>query len=121
MTLNDLVQTSVQVTATASRLQKTALLADALRRFSAAERTIGVGYLVGLLRQGRLGVGPALLARLRETPPAADSDLTLGEIDTAFAEVAQLRGAGMAARRRERLAQLYARAPRPGRRISRGC
>ena len=91
MTLNDLVETSVHVAATASRLQKTALLADALRRFSAAEREIGVGYLVGILRQGRLGVGPALLARL-----------------------AQLRGAGMAALHRERLAQLYAHATAAG-------
>lgn len=114
MTLNDLVLISAQLAATASRLQKTALLADALRRFSAAEREMGVGYLVGVLRQGRLGVGPALLARLRETPPATDSDLTLGEVDNVFAEVAQLRGAGMAARRRERLARLYARATAAG-------
>ena len=114
MTLNDLVQTSMHVAATASRLQKTALLADALRRFSAVEREIGVGYLVGILRQGRLGVGPALLARLHETPPAADSGLTLGEVDAAFAEVAQMRGAGTASSRRERLMRLYARATAAG-------
>ena len=55
--LADLVQISARVAATPGRLEKTQLLADALRRAPPDEASLVVHYLAGTLPQGRLGVG----------------------------------------------------------------
>lgn len=110
VTLTELVEASRGVAASTSRRHKIERLAATLRQLGAAERGIGTGYLVGTLRQGRLGIGPAVLAQLRTIPPAATSALTLADVDAAFAAVAQLQGPGANAERRARLAALYARA-----------
>src|SRR5688572_31550022 len=41
-----------------SRLKKIDLLKDCLRQFAPDEVETGVGYLIGALRQGRIGLGP---------------------------------------------------------------
>jgi DNA ligase-1 len=109
--LADLVRASSAVAATASRREKVALLAAALRRLAPEEAAAGVGWLAGELRQGRIGVGGAALrAAFAAAPPAAAPSLTIAEVDAAFERVAAARGAGSAAERRRRLGALRARA-----------
>lgn len=110
MRLADLVHTSELLTATASRLRKVAGLADFLRRLRVDERPLGVGYLAGRLPQGRIGLGPALLADMADVPAAVEPSLDLHDVDRAVTEIAAMAGTGSAARRRERLGALYARA-----------
>ena len=72
----DLVSSSQRVAETASRNAKTSLLAAFLRRLAPEEIPIGVAYLSGETRQGRSGVGYALLRDaagcFRATPQVAD-------------------------------------------------
>ncbi|HEX2658827.1 MAG TPA: ATP-dependent DNA ligase [Polyangia bacterium] len=112
MQLAEVVETSRQVAETRSRLEKTDRLAALLRRLPPPLVSVGVSYLAGDLPQGRLGVGYALLGRLRGggVAPAPQSSLGLAEIDATFTAVKDARGAGSAARRNDLLGQLFGRA-----------
>lgn len=109
MQLAELVRTGREVAATASRLEKVALLADLLRALAREEVETAVAFLGGEPRQGRLGVGWKL-AREALGVPAAEPSLALLEVDRAFEALAGLSGKGSAAARRERLGALFARA-----------
>ncbi|HET9953472.1 MAG TPA: ATP-dependent DNA ligase, partial [Polyangiaceae bacterium] len=61
MLLARLVSTSASVSATRSRLEKVALLAECIRQLSPEEKVLGIAYLCGELPQGKLGVGFASL------------------------------------------------------------
>src|ERR1044072_502542 len=61
MNLDQLVITSSRIAATRARNEKIALLSDLLRRLEPHEVPIGVAYLSGHLRQGRIGIGWAAL------------------------------------------------------------
>jgi DNA ligase-1 len=104
MLLEPLVITSQQVAATKSRRAKIALLGGCLAQLSPSEIPIGVAFLSGEPRQGRIGIGYAALRALT-APPAQASSLTLELIDTALDRIAAIKGAGAAG---ERLAQLGA-------------
>ena len=86
----ELAAVSGQVGATRSRSAKVEALAECLRALAddaeSEALAAGVCFLAGRLRQGRLGVGPATVRRLRELPAAATSSLTVGDIDRALAE-----------------------------------
>ena len=110
MRLAEIVATSAQVAGTRSRLAKTALLADCIRRLPPALVEVGVAYLAGDLPQGKLGVGYAALARLRGGATAAESTLELGEVDAAFTAIKAEAGAGSVDRRFARLSALLQRA-----------
>lgn len=110
MRLNDIVQTSLVLSTTSSRLRKVESLAQLLRRLPVPERSLGVNYLVGKLPQGRIGLGPALLNELRGIPSVSESSVTLADADRTFAEIATVSGAGATARRRALLGGLFARA-----------
>jgi DNA ligase 1 len=111
MRLSDLVRVSGAVARTGGRLEKIALLADALRALTPDEREIGVAWLQGELPGGRIGIGwAALRAALAAAPPAPAPSLTVREADAALAEIGALRGSGSAARRSRRLAALLGRA-----------
>lgn len=110
MKLQALVQASREVGATRSRKQKTGRLATLLRQLDPDEVAIGVSYLAGVLPQGRIGLGPAILHELGDAPTAAAASLTLREVDEALEAVARTRGAGSSAARKERLGRLFARA-----------
>ncbi|HYX92391.1 MAG TPA: ATP-dependent DNA ligase [Myxococcaceae bacterium] len=111
MLLADVVQTSRALAATRSRLAKVALLAETLRRLPPEEIAIGVSWLVGSLRQGRIGIGGALLRdAMRDAPAAGAALLELREVDAAFSALASLAGAGSAMERRRSLSALLARA-----------
>ena len=112
MRLGELVDTSSQVGATRSRLEKMDRLATLVRRLPAPLVAAGVSYLSGELPQGRLGVGYATLSALRrgDTPPALEATLSLDEVDAAFSAIRTARGAGAAGRRAELLGGLFVRA-----------
>ena len=105
----ELAVTSKTVGATRSRSAKVGALAECLRALADDDEpealAAGVCFLAGRLRQGRLGVGPAAVRRLRELPAAAASSLTVGEVDRALADFAVQRP-----RRAERLQPLVRRA-----------
>lgn len=109
--LATLVATSRQVAESASRREKTRLLADTLRTMSATELELSVLYLSGEIRQGRIGIGPAAL-RANVTAAAASPGLDILAMDSAFAALSTVRGSGSTARRAEILQALFARATR---------
>jgi DNA ligase-1 len=114
----DLAAVSVAVGETRSRKRKAELLGDALRRLSPEEVEPGVAFLSGELRQRRTGVG---WAALRDLPvPAAEPSLQVGEIDAAFALIAELSGPGSQTARRDAMAALFARATAPEQALLRG-
>src|SRR5258708_642779 len=97
---------------TSGRLEKVGLLADLMRRTPPAEIPILVGFLTGSARQGRMGVGGALLSSMRDVPPAAAPSLELADVDAAFDRLAAASGAGSSAARADLLRQLLGRATR---------
>ncbi|GGR31373.1 ATP-dependent DNA ligase [Agromyces mediolanus] len=109
MLLAELVETTEAVGATRSRLQKRAALAALLRRLPEDEVVPAVGILLGRLRQGRIGVGWRGW-QTASAPPAAESTLSLAELDDAFDRLAALGGPGSAAERTALLRELTGRA-----------
>jgi DNA ligase-1 len=112
MRLWEVVETSAAVTRTTSRLEKVGLLAALLSRTPAEAIEVVVGALSGEIRQGRIGVGAALLSSMREIPPAAEAELDVCEVDASFDRLAAATGPGSAETRAERLGQLFGRATR---------
>jgi len=108
--LRDLVDTSIRLGATRSRLEKTRLLADLLRRTRGPEILIAVDYLSGVLPQGRIGIGGALLASAFAGGAAERPTLELAEVDAAFERIRGISGGGSQAARRAELDRLFARA-----------
>src|SRR3954471_24863948 len=117
MRLGELVETSQQVGATRSRLEKVDRLAVLIRRLPPPLVSVGVAYLSGELPAGRLGVGYAALHDLRhaDTPPAPAPSLSLDEVEGVFSEIKAARGPGAAGRRAALLGALLARAAEPER------
>ena len=110
--LADVVAASAQVAATSARTAKIATLADLLRSLDPAEVPVVVGFLSGLPRQGRVGVGYRMVSGL-EVEPAAAPSLTVADLDRLITEVEAATGSGSAAGRRELLAALLRRATEP--------
>jgi DNA ligase 1 len=107
--LVDLVSASKAVTETPARSRKVAILSEFLQRLEADEVPIAVGFLTGVPRQGRVGVGYSTIYGIR-TSPAEEPTLSVGELDAAIASVLEIRGSGSAARRRELLEGVLGRA-----------
>jgi DNA ligase-1 len=107
--LADVVDASERVAATASRSRKIAILAELLRSLDADEVPIAVGFLSGVPRQGRVGVGYATVYGV-EVTPAAESSVTVGDLDRLIADIQAATGSGSATRRRQLLGDLLARA-----------
>ena len=103
-----LVDASVRVAQTSSRLGKRDAIADCLRGAQGDEVEIAVAYLSGETRQGRIGIGYAALAALRGAH-AAQPGLTLREVDAAFGRIAATAGKGAAAERTALLRALFER------------
>jgi DNA ligase-1 len=111
MTLLEVVEAWRRVGATRSRLEKIAALAELLRRARPDEVPTIASWLVGELRQGRMGLGPSLLQSAGAAAPAADSpSLLVEEADAAFTAIRDITGAGSAGERRRVLAGLLGRA-----------
>jgi DNA ligase 1 len=107
--LAEVVRASREVTGTSSRSRKVAILAELLRGLDRSEVAVAVGFLAGLPRQGRVGVGWSTIYGI-ERAPAAEPSLTIEELDRAIAEVQQATGGGSAARRKAILRELLGRA-----------
>jgi len=112
MRLGDVVSVSSSVAATPGRLEKISRLADVLRRAPPDELPILIPFLSGATRQGRIGIGGALLGTLRDVPAADAPSLELAEVDAAFDLIAAAAGTGSASVRADRLRQLLGRATR---------
>ncbi|MBX5463139.1 MAG: ATP-dependent DNA ligase [Steroidobacteraceae bacterium] len=106
--LAELVATSQRVGATSARLSKVRELANGLRALEPDEIETAVQYLSGELPQGRFGVSYAMLQAAPQVPSASAPTLQIAETDRRLAEIAQLRGAGSAARRAAALSELFA-------------
>ena len=112
MQLDTLVATSAAVAATRSRLKKVGLLSDCLRQLDATETRPGVCYLMGVLPQGRIGLGHAGMNGIR-VEPAQTAVLSIHDTDRLFDRLAAVQGAGAQARRKTLLVELLQRADGP--------
>src|SRR5581483_5758480 len=112
MRFGELVDVSRAVADTSGRLEKIDRLATLLNRLEPDEIDIAVGFLSGLPRQGRLGIGSAAVVAAREADPAAAPSLEVRDVDAVFARVAESSGSGAVAARSQLLRELFARATR---------
>ena len=107
--LADVVAASTEVAGTSSRSRKTAILAELLEKLDPDELPIVVGFLAGVPRQGRVGVGYTT-AYGADRPSAAEPSLTATDLDRAITGIQQATGPGSARARRQLLDHLFARA-----------
>ena len=110
MQLSELVAVADAVASTRGRLEKIGALASLLARLEPQEADVAVGFLAGAPRQGRLGIGPASIREARQVAPAAQAGLSLCDVDTAFAALRRISGAGATRERTTRLRELLAQA-----------
>ncbi len=108
----DVVEASRLVAETSSRSRKTAILADLLRTLDADEVPIVVGFLSGVPRQGRVGIGYATVYGTEATP-SAEPSLQVKDVDRAITEIEASTGSGSVGRRRELLDGTLAQATPP--------
>jgi len=110
MQLSELVNVSAAVSSTRSRLKKRALLRDGLRAARADEIRLVVDYLSGILPQGRIGLGPAIVRKASGAEPATDPSLSLLEVDAVLDDIASIGGKGSQKIREATLGSLFGRA-----------
>ena len=108
----DVVDASAAVAATSSRSAKVATLAELLRTLDAQEVPICVGFLSGVPRQGRVGIGYSAIRGL-ERLHADTPSLTVADVDEAISAIESETGSGSASRRRALLGELMGRATEP--------
>ena len=109
MLLQTLVSTSAQVAATSARLAKIKLLADLLRQAAPDEIELVIGYLSGIVRQSKPGVGWATLEAAKSTG-ALKPTIEILDVDRVLAQVAETSGKGSATEKKRLLKELFARA-----------
>jgi DNA ligase-1 len=107
--LADVVAASRAVAGTSSRSSKVATLAALLRRLDPDEVSIVTGFLSGVPRQGRVGVGYSTIYGVEPTRGPAPL-LVVRDLDQAITDVKGTTGSGSHERRRDVLAQLLTRA-----------
>ena len=108
MRLHELVHVSLQVTAARARLEKTALLAELLRRAGPQAAEVAA-WLTGDARV-RTNLGPAAVRAAWEEPVAAEPTLTVADVASSLEAIAALQGTGSARTRVQRLRELFGRA-----------
>ena len=108
MLLADVVGASEALSATSKRKEKTTIVAELLRQSTVDEVAVVVGLITGTLRQGRIGVGWANLAR--PATPADQPSLTVTALDRAADDLAGIEGVGSQQRRLDVLNDLFAQA-----------
>jgi ATP-dependent DNA ligase I len=107
--LAEVVTASRDLSDTSSRSEKVAILAGLLGRLDKSEVAVAVGFLTGVPRQGRVGIGYSTIYGI-ERAPAAEASLTIDDLDRAIAEVQDTTGTGSAAKRQLILGALLGRA-----------
>ena len=108
--LADLARASRAVAGTRARLEKVSRLSELLRGLVPAEIEIAVSYLVGELRQGKIGLGWSALSVFDGLAAPETPSITLAEADAAFEAVATATGKGRSQARERALGELAARA-----------
>jgi DNA ligase 1 len=111
MLLNDVVQCSMAVAATRSRLVKRDAMSALLGVAERDEVAVVIGLLTGEVRQGRFGVGWSTVLS-SDVTAASEPTLTLHSVDRAMTELAAANGSGSVAVRRVLLDALWARCTR---------
>jgi DNA ligase-1 len=89
---------------------KVARMASFLRTLAPSEIDIGVSYLAGVTRQGRSGIGYALIRDARPNINVEVPALTLMQVDATLDQIARASGRGSIAERTRLLATLFAKA-----------
>ena len=112
MLLSNIVITSRKVAETQSRTEKIGYLGASLRRLAPDEIELGACYLSGRLRQGNIGIGPALLHSVKSASVGGpeEASLSLAEVDAVFDRIARSTGAGSTGERRRLLGALLSKA-----------
>jgi DNA ligase-1 len=91
------------------RSRKVAIIADLLKRLQRDEVPICVGFLSGLPRQGRVGIGFSTVYGI-ELHPADTPSLTVTDVDSAIDIIESTTGGGSGTRRKQLLRELLGRA-----------
>jgi len=112
MLLATVVETSEKIAQTPKRLAKIDLLAALLRQLHADEVEVVAASLSGEIRQGRIGIGYAVLRDVAGSS-ALSPQLQVLELDRALQAIATTKGSGSTRQRQELLQQLFARATAP--------
>jgi DNA ligase-1 len=107
--LAEVVAASGAIAATRSRTAKAAVLVELLRSLANDEVEPAVGFLTGVPRQGRIGVGWRTALSV-DAVPADEPSITIGELDAALTLLAATAGSGSAASRQGQLRALFGRA-----------
>ncbi len=108
MLVADLVATSGAVGSTRSRKAKVAALSELLLALAPEEVEPAVGFLVGVPRQGRIGVGWRTVHGI-EVDPALESAVEVLELDELLSELAATSGSGSVGVRKALLTALFGR------------
>ena len=104
----ELVDASREIARLRSRTAKIERLAELFKRLAPSEIEAAVGWLSGELRQGRVGLGGALLHRLSRAPAVAEASVSLLDVDAAIDRFAAAQGRGSVAERERILGALFA-------------
>ena len=96
--LADVVAAAVAVGATSKRTAKRDALAALFASLDPTEVAVVTGFLLGEVRQGRIGIGWASIRDL-DCPPAEVPSLTVADVDDAVAVLATTTGPGSQAAR----------------------
>lgn len=107
--LADVVAAASTAGATSKRTAKRDVLAALFGSLEGPEVAVVTGFLLGEVRQGRIGIGWASIRDL-DCPPADAPSLAVAEVDHAIEVLATTTGPGSQAARRGQLVSLFSRA-----------
>jgi DNA ligase-1 len=110
MLFEEIVETSERVGATRSRKEKIEHLSTCIARMRPEEVAIGVGYLAGVTRQGKLGLGWSAVKKWAPGAAAAVASLSVSDVDGAFDRIASISGPGSTNKRRDEWLALMSKA-----------
>jgi DNA ligase-1 len=103
----ELVGASREIAGVRARTAKIERLAELLRRLQPGEVEAAIGLLSGEPRQGRIGLGGALLHRLASAPSAEHPSVSLLDVDGVLQRFATTQGRGSAGERERLLGSLF--------------
>lgn len=104
--LHTIATTSTAVAATRSRKRKVEALTGCLAGVDEDEIGVVASWLTGVLPQGRIGLGPAILRDVADECASDTATLTVASVQQAIEDIAATAGKGSLLRRRDRLGQL---------------
>ncbi len=107
--LASVVTAAAAVASTSKRNEKRAVLAALFADVDPEDVPTVVGFLLGEVRQGRIGIGWATIRDL-DVAPAVESTLTVADVDETVTRLRDTTGPGSQATRRALLAGLFGRA-----------